>query len=179
MNSRNLLRLWSTHLAVAFWVGIVLGTIVGLYEGASVLLTEDLVGRYNELVAWAIAFDASAVVAVEFFFAFLSALIFTAERRPVIPFRLVALQIGESVFGLVFAVGAWNNGMADPLSPVTNPAGLIGLPLLVGALAGAVALLLSRWTLERIPLIRRLSPRYWLVAEAAVVVGAILFGFSH
>ncbi len=179
MNLKSLVNLWYTHFLAAFWVGIVLGTIVGLAEGVSVLLSQDLVGRYNELVAWAIVFDASAVVAVEFFFGFLSVLVFTVERRVVSPYRLVALQIGESVFAGAFALGLWVQGTTDPGLFVSNLAGLIRLPLIAAALLGAVALLVSRWVIERIPPIRRLSPRYWMVAEAAVLVGAIAFSFSR
>lgn len=179
MNLKNLIHVWVTHLIVSLWVGIILGTIIGLIEGISVLVSQDLVGRYNELVAWAIVFDASAVVAVELGIGFLSALVFTAERRALSPYRLVALQIGESAFAFALAMGIWAEGTADPTLPVSNPLGLIGLPFVASAAAGACALVVSRWMLEQMPLFRRLRPRYWLVAEAAVLVGAIAFSFSH
>ena len=64
---------WRAHLTVALLVGLILGAIVGVLEGVSVLLSQDLLGRYNELVAWSIAFDTFAIVAVELALAFLNA----------------------------------------------------------------------------------------------------------
>jgi len=176
---KNLIQVWVTHFVVALWVGIILGTIVGLVEGISVLVSQDLVGRYNELVAWAIVFDASAVIALEFGIGFLSALVFTVERRAVSPYRLVSLQIGESAYAFALAAGIWSRGTADPALVTSNLPGLMGVPFVTSAILGACALLVTRWVVGRLPLFRRLSPRYWLIAEAAVLVGVVAFSFTH
>jgi hypothetical protein len=179
MRLDNLAHIVRVHFIVALLVGLVVGTFIGLGEGVTVLLSEGVLGRYNELVAWAIVVDASAMIAVEFGLAIISGLIFFLTRRVPILRRLVALQLGETVFVMAFALGLWSQGTAAPAAWVTNPVGVILPPALVGLLLGEFALATSMWIMEHAPLVRRLHARDWLILEAAVVMVAIAFGFIH
>lgn len=179
MNFTQSVQSWRAHLTVALLVGLVLGTSVGLLEGISVLVSQELLGRYNELVAWAILFDTSAIIAVEIGLAILNALVFTVMQFEVVSYRLVALQLGESVFAATLAFGLWTQGTANPHLLATSPISVIWQPALAGILLGEIVLAAAKWVVDQMPLIRRLDARYWLVAEAVIVFGAVAFGFSR
>lgn len=170
---------WRVHLTVALLVGLILGAIVGVFEGVAVLLSQDLMGRYNELVAWSIAFDTFAIVAVELGLAILNAIIFNVMQFEPLSHDLVALVLAESVFVAITAFGLWTQGITDPHLLATSPIRVIGQPALVGIVLGELVLVPVKLTLDRVPLLRRLSARYWLVAEGLVVIGAVAFSFSH
>jgi hypothetical protein len=173
------LQIWRAHLIVALMVGLVIGTFIGVIEGIAVLQTQGLFGRYNELVAWAIAFDAPATIGVELALGVVSGLIFSFMR--VVPGRrqLVSLQLGETAFVLPVAVRVWSAGTADPANFAGNSLGVL-LPVgVVGLLLGGLVLAISMWITDHASLIRRLNPRSWLVFEVVVVVVAIIFGFSR
>ncbi len=179
MKSNTFAQIWRAHLTVALLVGLVLGTAVGLTEGISVLLSQELLGRYNELVAWSIAFDASAVIAVEIGLAVLNALVFTVMQYEAVPYRLVALQLGESAFASTLAFGLWTNGIANPPLLASHPISIIGQPVIVGILLGELVLVTTKFVIDQLPLLRRLRVRYWLIAEGLIIIGAVAFGFSH
>lgn len=181
MNSRimMLLKIWRIHLVVALLVGLAIGTLIGLGEGIWVLQSESLFGRYNELVAWAIAFDVPAMVAVELGLALISGLFFSImERVPSIR-GLVSLQLGETAFALALGWGVWLEGTGNP--SVFGGASLLRLvpfaafALALGQLVLAVAMMLP----DRMPIVERFRVRYLLVLEAVVIVIAIAFGFSR
>jgi hypothetical protein len=173
------LQAWRIHLTIALLAGLILGACVGVYEGVSVLLSQELLGRYNELVAWSIAFDTSAIVAVEIGLSVLNAIVFTVMAFESVPHHLVALQLGESVFAAITAFGLWTQGTAQPHLLATSPISVIGPPGLVGILLGELVLVIIKSMLDRMPLLRRLTVRYWLVAEGVVVLGAVAFSFTH
>ncbi len=179
MRLDNLVRIARAHFIVALLVGLVVGTFIGLAEGLWVLLSQGVLGRYNELVAWAILIDASAMIAVEFGLALISGLICFMLRLTPLPRRLVALQLGETAFTMVFGPGIWSQGTVAPASFVTNPVGVILPPALAGLLLGELVLAISLWITERASFVHRLRARYWLAFEAGVVIAAIAFGFSH
>jgi hypothetical protein len=175
----KLLQIWRAHLIVALLVGLVVGTCIGVGEGIAVLQIQGLFGRYNELVAWAIAFDAPAAIAVELGLGFVSGLIFSLMR--IVPGRrqLVSLQLGETAFVIALAVGVWSGGTADPAVLASNPLGVLLPAGVVGLLLGGLVLSISMWLTVHAPLIRKLHARSWLLFEAVVVVIAIVFGFSR
>lgn len=179
MKPNPVVQTWRTHLTVALLAGLLLGAFVGLYEGVSVLLSQDLLGRYNELVAWSIAFDTSAIVAAEIGLAVLNAIIFTVLAYESVPHHLVALQVAESVFAATIAFGLWTNGIANIHLLATSPISVIGPPGLVGILLGELVLVIVKSILDWMPRLRRLTARYWLIAEGVIVLGAVAFSFIH
>ncbi len=80
MHPGNLLRSGWVHFTVALLVGLVLGTGIGIGEGVWVLLSQGVLGRYDELVAWAIVVDAGALIGVEFGLALLGGVILFLVR---------------------------------------------------------------------------------------------------
>ena len=179
MRSSRFAQIWRAHLTVAFLAGLILGATVGLAEGITVLVSQGLQGRYNELVAWAILFDTCAVVAVEIGLAVLNAVIFTLKQFEAVPYRLVALQLGESFFAATLAFGLWTQGTANPRLLSTNFVSVIWQPAIAGILLGEIVLVMVNLVVDQLPLIRRLDVRFWLVAEAVIVIGAIAFSFTH
>ncbi len=175
----TLKRIWQAHFTVALLVGLVLGTCIGLAEGISTILSQGVLGRYNELVAWAILIDASAMVAVEFGLALVSGLVFCLARRVPLPRHLVPLQLGETVFILLLAQGLWSQGTLNPAPFFRNPLGVVLPPALVGLVLGEGLLALSWWTVEHARFLQRLRVRYWLVLESVVALIVIAFSFSR
>lgn len=174
-----LAQIWRAHIVVAVLVGLVVGTGIGVGEGIAVLQSQELFGRYNELVAWAIAFDASAMIALEVAIAIVGGIMFSFARVVPIWRHLVALQLGETAFAAVLGIGIWQQGNQNPAIFAGDPIGAL-LPLgLEGLIIGAAVLALSFWLAEHAPFVRKLRIRYWLVFEAVVVVSAVAFGFSH
>ncbi|MGB8645269.1 MAG: hypothetical protein WCF84_08525 [Anaerolineae bacterium] len=167
------------HFLVAFMVGLVVGTLIGAGEGLGVLFTQEVFGRYNELVAWAIVIDAGALIAVECALAVIGGLICLA-RRLVAPLRhLVALQLGETAFITVFGVGLWSQGIANPALLGSNPLGALWRSALVGLVLGEATLALVMWLTDYSAFVRGLRARYWLALEAVVLIIAIAFGFTY
>ncbi len=179
MDSNRFIQMWRAHLTVAFFVGLALGIAVGLVDGISVLVLQGLLGRYNELVAWAILFDACAIIAVEVGLAVLNAIIFTVLRWETVPYRLVALLLGESVFTATLAFGLWTQGTENLHLLATSPINVILFPAIVGIVLGEIALAVIRLIVDQLPLIRRLNAPYWLAAEAVVVIGAVAFSLTR
>lgn len=179
MKRSGISQTFRAHLTVALLVGLILGAIVGVFEGVSVLLSQDLMGRYNELVAWSIAFDTSAIVALEIGLAVLNAMIFIVMQFESVSRDLVALLLAESVFAGITAVGLWTQGTADPRLLAASPIRVIGLPALAGIVLGGFVLVPVKLMLDRIPLLRHLRARYWFIAEGLVVIGAVAFSFTH
>lgn len=181
MNSRikTLLKIWRIHFVVALLVGLVVGTLIGIGEGIWVLQSQGLFGRYNELVAWAIAFDAPAMVGVELGLAVLSAIFFSfMEKVPSIR-GLVSLQLGETAYVLVLGWGIWLEGSVNPAVFVGTSL-LILLPFAAFALAlGQFVLAVAIMLLERAPILQSFRIRYLLALEAIVIAIAIAFGFSR
>ena len=175
----NLIEIWRVHFIVALLVGLVVGTCIGVGEGVAVLQTQGLFGRYNELVAWAIAFDAPATIAVEFGLAIISGLIFSFIR--LVPGRrqLVAMQLGETVFVIALATGLWSFYTAKSSLFPGNPVEALLLAGLAGIMLGGLVLAISMWVTDHAPFVRLLRVRYWLLLELVVVASAIAFGFSH
>ncbi len=93
MHPGHLLRTWWVHFTVALLVGLVLGTGIGIGEGVWVLLSQGVLGRYDELVAWAIVVDAGALIGVEFGLALLGGLILFLVRHVPSPRKLVVSHI--------------------------------------------------------------------------------------
>ncbi len=174
---KTLWQIAKTHFVVALMVGLVVGTLIGLCESLYALISLELVGRYNELVAWAIVIDASALIAAEFGFALLSGLIFLFRRRVPLPRQLVSLQLGETVFALVFAQSLWSQGFADASVFTRNLPGVILPPAALGLVLGECILAASMWITDHAPFTRRLRARYWLLLEAATIVVAIIVGY--
>ena len=179
MKPYRISQTWRLHLTVALLVGLILGAIVGVFEGVSVLLSQGLLGRYDELIAWSIAVNTFAIVAVELGLAVLNAIIFSVMQFESEAHDLVALVLAESVFVAVTAFGLWTRGIADPHLLATSTIRVIGLPALVGIVLGELVLAPVKLTLDRVPLLRRLSARYWIAAEGLVVIVAVAFSFSR
>ncbi len=175
----TLLRIWRSHLVVAFLVGLVVGTLIGCAEGLYALWGQEVFGRYNELVAWAMFIDASALIAAQFALALLGGLFLFLGRLTPTPRGLVPLQLGETVFTLVFAYRIWTVGIANPALWFTNVLGLVLPPALIGLALGEFALVGTLWLMEHVPFMLRLRARYWLIAEAIVAVLAVAFAFTH
>lgn len=175
----KLVQIWQAHLIVALMVGLVVGTAVGAGEGIMVLQTQGLFGRYNELIAWAIAFDAPAVIAAELVLALISGLLFSIIRVVPLKRHLVGLQLGETVLAMSLAYSVWSQGNTDPSIFARNMIGGLLWPAAIGLFAGELVLVASIWISDRAPFVRNLRARYWLLFEAAVVVIAVAFGFSH
>ncbi len=179
MDFNRFTRIWRAHLTVAFLAGLILGTAAGLIESISVLVVQGLLGRYNELVAWAILFDTFAIVAVEIGLATLNAVIFTVKQYEAVLYRLVALQLGDSVFAATLVVGLWTQGTANPHLLATSPISVIWQPAITGIVLGEIVQVIAKLVVDQLPLIRRLDARFWLAAEAIIVIGAIAFSFMH
>jgi hypothetical protein len=175
----SLLQIWRSHLVVALLVGLVVGTGIGIGEGISVLQSEGLFGRYNELVAWAIVFDAPATIALEIGLAIISASLFTLIRR--VPSRpgLVALQLGETAFAGALVVGVWLESTSSRSWFAGGWLRVLLPPSIAGVLLGVSVLTLTMWIVEHAHFLHRLQLRYWLVLEAVAVVAAVAFGFSR
>jgi hypothetical protein len=176
---RTVLQIVRVHIVVAFLVGLIVGTLIGLGEGVNALLSQGVLGRYDELVAWAIAVDASALIAVEFGLAVISGVIFLVRRREPVPRWLVALQLGETVFILTFALILWSQGTVDPYSISDNPLGVLLPAALAGLGLGELTLIGSMWLMVHAPFLARLRARYWLLAETAVVLLAVVFAIRR
>jgi hypothetical protein len=179
MRQHKLVQIWRELAVTALLVGLVLGTCIGVAEGAYVLLSENVVGRYNELVGWAIVVDASAMVGVELVLALLNGPILYLRHIAPVPRKLVSLFLGESAFLMILASGMWSRGIADPMVFARDPLGAVLQSAVVGLILGAVVLAASMWITERALFFRRARVRYWLAFEAVVIVVAILFGFSR
>lgn len=164
---------------MAVLVGLVIGTVIGAAEGIWVLQSQGLFGRYNELIAWAIVFDAPAMIGLEVGLAIISGVFFSfMEKAPTLR-GLVSLQLGETAFVSVLGYSVWLRGTA-------NPADLVGaslLPLLPVAiwslLFGELVLGVALWVFERAPVLRRFQIRHLLAVEVVVILVAIAFGFSR
>ncbi len=179
MRLETLKQIWQTHFSVALLVGLIVGTGLGLLEGIYVLLSQGVLGRYNELVAWAILIDASVMVSVEWGLALVSGLVFCWARRVPIPRHLVSLQLGETAFILWLAQGLWSQGTLNPSPFFRDPLGVVLPPALVGLVLGEAILALSWWIIGHALFLQRLRARYWLVLESVVALIVIAFSFSR
>lgn len=175
----TLVHIWKTQLGVAITVGLLVGTLIGVGEGIAVLVTQGLVGRYNELIAWAIAFDAPATVIVELGLAIISGVILSVARFVPVRRNLTAMQLGETAFVGTVAVGIWSTGMGSPALISTNWLAVLLAPAVAGILLGGLVLALIVWLCEHTPVIRRMKIGYWIVLEAGVVMAAVAYGFSR
>jgi hypothetical protein len=181
MKNQNggLLQIWRSHLIVALLVGLVVGTGLGVAEGLSVLHVEGLFGRYNELVAWAIVFDAPATIVVELALAVISAAMFSLMRLVPMRRHLVALQLGETAFAGMLIAGIW---LEVTVSPAWSEGSWLVILLpsaIAGILLGGFVLGITMWIIERASFVQRLQARYWVALEAVVLLAAIAFGFSR
>ncbi len=179
LNRGSLFKFYRDLIVAALMTGLVIGTLIGLAEGASVLINEGLLGRYNELLSWAIAFDAPTLIAIEIGLAVLSSLFLLAQSNFPPARALIPLLSGETVFVAVLALGIWTLGSSHFSLLARAPFVVIIVSALVGLALALLTLAVLFELLEHVQFFRRLRARYWLTAEAAVLIAVVAFGMTH
>ena len=167
---------WRVHLTIAILVGLGLGVLVGWTEGITALETQHLFGRYDELVPWAIAFDASALIALGVALAITSEIIFFITRQRPAAEDLVSFQIGVSVTAVVMAGSVAVQNMSNSQAYLANAFRILAPSIIAGVLAAGVALVVARRIAAQRVWMQRLKARTWLVGDIVVLVAAV--GFS-
>lgn len=174
-NGHTRWQIWRSHLIIALVVGLGLGMLVGWAEGIGVLESQHLFGRYDELVPWAIAFDAGALIVFGLVLACVSEFIFLITRQDLSPDEMASFQLGTAVSAVVMVCIVSSLNIAAKAYLANAPR--ILLPTIIaGLLAGGIAYTLARRIAARHVLSRVLNPRTWLVGEIVVLVTMV--GFS-
>ncbi len=166
------------HWGAALLVGIGVGTVLGFVEGSYALVSGGLVGRYNNLVIWAILFDASALTALELASALVVELVLLPRRRLPSPISLVSLQLGVGVLGATVAWTAWSLDRANPSSLIANGLKPLEPAAMLGLLLGAIVALVTYGLVTRWRALRQLNARVWFAVEALVWLVALGFGLN-
>ncbi len=173
----DLIKLVRVQFVVALMVGLVLGTVIGIGEGVWVLYSQEVFGRYNELLAWAILIDAGGMIALELALGLIACIFLSLFRLLPSPRQLVPLQLGATAFALALGWGLWWRGLADPSAFFTNASAVIVVPAILGFALGEAVLAGSMWVTARVPFVYRIKGRYWLFFEGAVMVAAVALTF--
>ncbi len=169
---------WCEHLGAALLIGLVLGTLLGIAEGLSVLSWQHLWGQYDELVPWSILANAGLLAAWELVTALAVGLIVRIlHYRPSLRF-LVALQLGLGILALVVGIGFWSANKADPTLPVLKNLDQMNSAFIFATLLAALIALVAYLVASRAPRLSRLGFRPWIVLLVVAWVGAILFGLN-
>ena len=175
-NEHTRWQILRSHLAIALLVGLGLGVLVGWIEGIGVLETQHLFGRYDELVPWAIVFDAGALIAFGIAIAVASEVIFLVMRQRPVTEDLVSFQIGVSVSAVVMAWSVAAQNILDPQTYLANAIRILTPSVIAGVLAGGIAFAGARRVAAQRAWAQRLKARTWLVGDIVVLVAAV--GFS-
>jgi arylsulfatase A-like enzyme len=176
---------WRTHLGIVVLVGVGSAALAGWTEGLWVLSSEQLFGRYNELVAWAIAFDAGALIGFGLVVALVSEWLSRRMRRSLTSRALVSMHLGAAAFLLALGWGVWSQGLVATAQTTANFSGwirqlpsLLAPAALVALLVGDGAWLSVTWLTTHRRFTRRLSARVWLVGEGILLLAALAFGLE-
>lgn len=170
--------LWRNLFGVALLVGLIVGTLIGIVEGLHVLLDKNLMGQYNDLIAWAILIDSSILIAAELVLAVFNGLAFGLLRQSPPRSALVPLQLAETGYLLVLTESLWTSGSANPHTLATNPLALLAMPALVGLALGFAVLAIAFKSIH-LSIVQHFRPGYWLAAEFIVIIAAIAFGLNR
>jgi len=168
-------RTWRSHLSIAVLVGLGLGTFIGWAEGIAVLGSQHLFGRYDKLVPWAIAFDASALIVFGLALTCISELILLITRQKPSPAEMISLQLGTTVSTVVMVwIVAWLN--VDAKMHLTDALRILLPAIIAGLLVGGIAYAVARRVEARHVLSDVFKPQTWLVGEIVVLIVAVGFG---
>ncbi len=159
-------------------VGLIVGTLIGIAEGIRVLLDQNLMGQYNDLVAWAILADAATLIAAELVLAVFNGLVLGILRQSPPLSALVPLQLAETGYLLVLTQGLWATGSANPHLLASNPLTVLAFPAIAGLALGLTVLVIAFKSIH-LSIFQHFHPRYWLAAELIVIIAAIAFGLNR
>jgi arylsulfatase A-like enzyme len=171
-NEHTRWQIWRLHLIIALLVGLGLGVLVGWAEGIGVLESQHLFGRYDELVPWAIVFDAGALIVLGLSLACVSEFLFLITHQEPALEELFSFQLGTAVSAVVMGwiVASLN---IDAQGYLANAARILLPTLAAGLLAGGIGYALARRITARRALARALNPRTWLAGEVIILVAAV------